>query len=115
MDKIETVIVKITPNEIYEINNFINDIDFKDNDYNAYGLLLPQLWTNKKFKLSMIIKNTENDKYNPFATLLFNILKSMNNIITSDSKNIYGTVFIINDENNNFTLNDLNYIIDKVK
>ena len=106
--------IKITPYNIKQINNINDDIEYTGNILNGLLLDLPLKWKFNKYILTMFTKDiyTSDDIYNPLATYLYSKLKC------NFSDNIFGSVFICAEDNDSiidFTINDLNYLIAKIK
>lgn len=103
--------IKITPNGMYEIDNYEIDADYKDIAYTILSLDIPDYWVFKNFKLAMMTKDmyTALDKKNNLATFLVNKLKT--NIM---DQIIYGTVYILNEDDVcviDMTQTDMTYIM----
>ena len=106
--------IKITPEEIIEIDNFRNDPFMKETS--GYVIDYPTIWKYKKFRLCIFTKDlfNKNDKLNKLATDIWNKLKSPYNIL---DHHILGDVIITNekDDSCDFTKEDILYIIEKMK
>lgn len=107
--------IKITPNGMYEIDNYEIDADYKDIAYTILSLDIPDYWVFKNFKLAMMTKDmyTDCDERNNLATFLVNKLKThiMDQII-------YGTVYILNEDDENvidMTQTDMTYIMSCIR
>ena len=115
-DKLKTLkVIKITPTEIKEITDYRNDEIYKDT-VAGYVLNYPSIWKYKKYNLTMIMKDifSEKDQYNRLATEMYRKLKSMMKELDDD---ICGDILIINEDTDlcDFTLEDMKYIIEKMK
>ncbi len=109
--------LKITPNNIIEIENDRKD-EFYKNFLAGYAIYYPSIWKHKKYNLAMFMKDLfdKNDQYNHIATLIYDNLKIPNQIL--DQK-IYGDIIITNEDEKgnscNFTKDDLDYLLKMIK
>ena len=109
--------IKITPTGIFEIYNYKKDRAYKNTVFTDISLEKPEYWEYNKFRLTMITKDifNDDDKYNHLASYLCKKLT-----LYEEDHHIFGTVFLYNEheyENEilDFTRDDLNYIMDKIK
>jgi hypothetical protein len=104
--------LKITPTCIYEIKNYKEDPYYKSQTYgfSCSCLNVASYWEKRHYDLVMIVKDRydEDDEFNPIATYIYNNLKGLH------FDNIYGTVYLVNEQNFrvvNFNKTDLKYIM----
>ena len=110
--------IKITSDsQVITLDDWQKDPDYIDNVLSGYSLMLPQFWDYQIFKLTVFIVDIydETHDYNHMATSVFQKLYSP---YGESDQIIKGFMFICNEDDDkalDFTLDDYNYILPKLK
>ena len=110
--------IKITSDsQVIALDDWRKDPDYIDNVLSGYSLRLPQFWDYQIFRLSVFIVDIyeENHEYNHLAT---NVFQKLYSPYGESDQIIKGFMFICNEDDDkaiDFTLDDYNYILPKLK